>query len=150
MRHDWVETKKFVDGAKLHGKVVFTNGCFDLFHYGHLESLRFARGLGQVLIVGVNTDRSVRALKGSSRPIVCEKHRAAILSACRFVDKVVLFDEDTPQELIEYIRPDILVKGYEYTHKYVAGANIVENVYYFPNVEGCSTSHIIERVKKCT
>ena len=150
MRHDWTVAKELADTTKLHGgKVVFTNGCFDLFHYGHLESLKFARGLGNALIVGLNTDRSVRALKGPARPIMCEKHRVALLSELKCVDAVVLFDEDTPQELIEYVRPNILVKGYEYVHKHVAGSNIVENVYYFPNVEGCSTTKIIERVKSC-
>jgi rfaE bifunctional protein nucleotidyltransferase chain/domain len=94
---------------------VFTNGCFDLFHYGHVDFLRRCRGLGSKLIVGLNTDASIRRLKGSQRPIIAEHWRQDIVAACRYVDEAHLFDEDTPVHLIDLLRPDVIVKGPGYS-----------------------------------
>ena len=108
-------------------KVVFTNGCYDLLHPGHIHLLHQSRDLGDRLIVGLNTDASVRRLKGNSRPIVAERDRAAIVSALGCVDLVVLFDEDTPLQLIQAIKPDILVKGEDYRLDQVVGREVVES-----------------------
>ena len=113
--------------AKCEGKtVVFTNGCFDIIHRGHIEYLNKAKALGNVLVVGMNTDASVRRLKGKTRPIVCQDDRAFILAAFRVVDYVCLFDEDTPYELIKAIVPDVLVKGSDWAIASIVGKDIVE------------------------
>jgi D-beta-D-heptose 7-phosphate kinase/D-beta-D-heptose 1-phosphate adenosyltransferase len=132
--------------------IVFTNGCFDILHMGHITYLNEARGHGDVLIVGVNTDASIRRLKGPSRPIIPEIERSHVLASLECVDHVVLFDEDTPLELIQSIRPDILVKGADYTREQVVGHDIVESyggeVRLIPVVGSLSTSAIIDRIKK--
>ena len=132
-------------------KIVFTNGCFDLLHVGHISYLNEARGLGDILVVGLNTDRSIRALKGPSRPIIPEQERSHVLAALECVGYVVLFDEDTPLELIRAIKPDVLVKGADYTREQVVGHDIVESyggvVRLIPLVEDTSTSSIIKRIK---
>ncbi|MBR4803943.1 MAG: D-glycero-beta-D-manno-heptose 1-phosphate adenylyltransferase [Bacteroidales bacterium] len=114
---------------KLHGqpgrKVVFTNGCFDLVHQGHIDYLSKARDLGDMLVVGLNTDASVRRLKGPRRPINDEYSRALLLASMVFVDYVVLFDEDTPYELIKAVQPDVLVKGSDYKPEDIVGYDIV-------------------------
>ena len=137
---------------RLKGKketVVFTNGCFDILHFGHVGYLRKAASLGDILVVGLNSDASVKRLKGNGRPINCETDRAEILSALEFVDYVVLFDEDTPYELISSIKPNILVKGADYTKENVVGADIVEQaggqVVLIPFLEGRSTSSILRK-----
>lgn len=107
-------------------KIVFTNGCFDIVHQGHIEYLSKAASLGTKLIIGLNTDSSVRRLKGESRPVNNEYSRALLLSSLLFVDKVVCFDEDTPLELIRYIQPDILVKGSDYKPENIVGYDIVK------------------------
>jgi D-beta-D-heptose 7-phosphate kinase/D-beta-D-heptose 1-phosphate adenosyltransferase len=131
-------------------KVVFTNGCYDLLHPGHIHLLHQSRDLGDRLIVGLNTDASVRRLKGSSRPIVAERDRAAIVSALGCVDLVVLFDEDTPLELIQAIKPDILVKGEDYRLDQVVGREVVEShggrVCLVPLLQGYSTTRIAEKI----
>jgi D-beta-D-heptose 7-phosphate kinase / D-beta-D-heptose 1-phosphate adenosyltransferase len=131
--------------------VVFTNGCFDLLHPGHVNLLHQARALGGRLVVGLNTDASVRRLKGSSRPILSEQDRAAILSALSSVDMVVLFDEDTPLELIMALKPDILVKGADYRPEDVVGGEFVTSlggrVCLVPLLEGYSTTGIAEKMK---
>ncbi len=133
-------------------RIVFTNGCFDLLHVGHITYLNEARGLGDVLIVGLNTDRSIRALKGESRPIIPERERSHVLAALESVGYVVLFDEDTPLDLIGTIRPDILVKGSDYTRDTVVGADIVESyggeVHLIRLVDNTSTTDIIRRIKE--
>ncbi|MDL2314670.1 D-glycero-beta-D-manno-heptose 1-phosphate adenylyltransferase [Bacteroidales bacterium OttesenSCG-928-C19] len=106
-------------------KIVFTNGCFDLVHQGHIDYLSKARDLGDILIIGLNTDNSVRRLKGSHRPINDERSRALILASFLFVDAVILFDEDTPYELIKKVQPDILVKGSDYKAEDIVGYDIV-------------------------
>lgn len=107
-------------------KIVFTNGCFDIVHQGHIEYLSKAASLGTKLIIGLNTDSSVRRLKGESRPVNNEYSRALLLSSLLFVNKVVCFDEDTPLELIRYIQPDILVKGSDYKPENIVGYDIVK------------------------
>jgi rfaE bifunctional protein nucleotidyltransferase chain/domain len=134
------------------GRVVFTNGVFDLLHPGHLRYLRQARGLGDALIVGVNTDRSVRAIKGDARPVTPEHERAEILAALDCVDCVVLFEEQTPYELIRRLQPDVLVKGADWSEKDMIGRDIVEarggQVVRVPFEAGYSTTNIIERIAK--
>jgi len=131
-------------------KVVFTNGCYDLLHPGHIHLLHQSRDLGDRLIVGLNTDASVRRLKGNSRPIVAESDRAAILSALGCVDLVILFNEDTPLELIQAIKPDILVKGEDYRLDQVVGREVVESyggrVCRVPLLQGYSTTQIAEKI----
>ena len=131
-------------------KVVFTNGCFDLLHVGHIKYLEASRSEGDCLLVGLNTDRSVRRMKGPGRPILEESERAEILAALACVDYVVLFDEDTPRELIEAIRPDVLTKGTDYEPDAIIGADIVASyggrVERIEIVEGKSTTGIIARI----
>jgi D-beta-D-heptose 7-phosphate kinase/D-beta-D-heptose 1-phosphate adenosyltransferase len=132
-------------------RVVFTNGCFDLIHAGHIELLSFAAREGDRLIVGLNSDASVRMLKGASRPIQTEADRARIVGALRAVDLVVLFDELTPFSLIEAISPDVLVKGADYTEDQVVGGELVKarggRIALFPLIEGRSSSKIVERMR---
>ena len=131
-------------------KVVFTNGCFDVLHYGHVCYLSEAKGLGDKLIIGLNSDASVRRLKGETRPINGQKERATLLAALGFVDAVVVFDEDTPEKLIEAVKPDFLVKGGDYTFETIVGADFVSSyggkVITIPLVENFSSSLIIKRL----
>ncbi|MFC1485611.1 D-glycero-beta-D-manno-heptose 1-phosphate adenylyltransferase [Candidatus Latescibacterota bacterium] len=132
-------------------KIVFTNGCFDLLHVGHITFLNEARGLGDALVVGLNTDLSVRTLKGPSRPILPEQERSHLLAALECVDYVVLFGEETPSKLISDIKPDILVKGADYSREKVVGHDIVESyggqVHLIELVRDISTTTIINRIK---
>ncbi|HEY3294395.1 MAG TPA: D-glycero-beta-D-manno-heptose 1-phosphate adenylyltransferase [bacterium] len=132
------------------GTIVFTNGVFDILHRGHIEYLCAARDLGTVLIVGVNSDDSTRRLKGPKRPLMSAEDRVYALAALRCVDHVVLFDEDTPEDLIKAITPDVLVKGGDYKPSEVAGAKHVEQnggkVVILPFRDGCSTSGLIEEI----
>ena len=131
-------------------RVVFTNGCFDLLHAGHVKYLQAARRLGDLLILGLNSDVSVRRLKGAKRPLIGEEERAHILAALDCIDYVCLFDEDTPLELITALKPYILVKGGDYTPEGVVGKELVESyggrVELIPFVDGKSTTNIIEKV----
>jgi len=133
------------------GRVVFTNGVFDLLHPGHVDILSAARALGDALVVGVNTDNSVRRLKGPSRPVRNENDRAHVLAALEAVDAVVLFDEDTPLELIRALWPDVLVKGGDYTVDTVVGAQDVMqrggDVVIIPLTPGHSTTGTVERMR---
>ncbi|MDH5381661.1 MAG: adenylyltransferase/cytidyltransferase family protein, partial [Cyclobacteriaceae bacterium] len=106
-------------------KIVFTNGCFDLLHLGHIDYLEKARNLGDKLVIGVNTDQSIKRLKGENRPITDERSRSRLLSAMEFVDLVILFDTDTPYELIKLLKPDFLVKGNDYLSENIIGSEIV-------------------------
>lgn len=139
----------FVENAlKLHQqKIVFTNGCFDVLHFGHVHYLLQAKELGDILVIGLNSDDSVRRLKGPTRPINGEKERAFVLAALACVDYVVLFGEDTPKELIETVRPDVLVKGGDYDIAAIVGADFVQRnggtVTTIPFVEGFSSTRII-------
>jgi rfaE bifunctional protein nucleotidyltransferase chain/domain len=131
-------------------KVVFTNGCFDIIHRGHVEYLTKAKALGDILIVGMNTDASVRRLKGPERPVVCQEDRALVLAALRVVDYVCLFDEDTPYELIKAVIPDVLVKGSDWKIDSIVGKDIVEaaggKVQTIDFVSNRSTTNIIEKI----
>ncbi|MGM9528806.1 MAG: D-glycero-beta-D-manno-heptose-7-phosphate kinase [Phascolarctobacterium sp.] len=127
-------------------KIVFTNGCFDILHVGHVTYLEKARNLGKHLIVGLNTDASVRRLKGATRPLVHELDRARVLAALACVDAVVLFDQDTPTELIEKIRPDILVKGGDYRPDQVAGREYAGEVRIIEFEDGYSTTGVVEKI----
>ncbi len=135
---------------RLGKKVVFTNGCFDLLHIGHLRYLAEARSLGDLLVIGLNSDASVQAIKGPNRPIIPEEDRAEVLAAMEMVDYVSLFDEPTPQELIEAVQPDVLVKGGDWSIDTIVGREVVwargGRVLNIPVVEGLSTSAIIRQV----
>ena len=140
------------NALKLHQqKIVFTNGCFDVLHFGHVHYLLEARKLGDILVVGLNSDDSVRRLKGPGRPINGEKERAFVLAALGCVDYVVLFEEDTPENLIKAVRPDVLVKGGDYALDQIVGADFVRQnggiVTTIPFVEGYSSTHVIEQLK---
>ncbi|HPL28271.1 MAG TPA: D-glycero-beta-D-manno-heptose 1-phosphate adenylyltransferase, partial [Anaerolineae bacterium] len=133
-------------------RIVFTNGCFDILHSGHVAFLQQARSLGDVLIVGVNSDASVRRLKGETRPINSQADRVAVLAALEAVDHVVLFGEDTPERLISQIRPDVHVKGSDYTLERLPEAKIVQSyggqVVILPLVEGKSTTAIVRKIAR--
>lgn len=135
-----------------HGKTVWTNGCFDLFHVGHYEYLKFARKQGDLLIVGLNSDASVRRLKGPQRPITKESERARLLAALDVVDAIVIFNQDSPEDLIRAIKPDVLVKGADYKVNQVVGHDLIAAwggaVALAPLIEGISTSHLVERILK--
>ena len=133
-------------------KVVFTNGVFDILHHGHLDYLARAASLGNILVVGVNSDASVKRLKGDERPLNNEQDRAFQLASLLFVDAVCIFDEDTPKDLIESVNPHVLAKGGDYTLSNIVGADFVfrngGNVEVIPFVQGYSTTSLIERIKK--
>lgn len=155
-------TSKLLDGHNLNtalelwrgeGKtLVFTNGCFDIVHRGHVEYLAKASDLGDILFIGLNTDASVRRLKGQSRPAQDEIARARVLSAMFFVDAICLFDQDTPYELIKQVKPDILVKGKDYKEEEIVGHDIVKKnngeIITIDLTEGYSTSKIISKTKQ--
>ncbi|MEE2986316.1 MAG: D-glycero-beta-D-manno-heptose-7-phosphate kinase [Nitrospinota bacterium] len=145
------ELKKISSLSKSTGKkIVFTNGCFDLLHGGHIEFLQKAKALGDLLIVGVNSDESVRSIKGNGRPIKNQKERTDILSALKYIDYITVFNEPTPKDLIREIRPDILVKGDDYRIDEVVGREIVEGygarVELIPIVKGLSTTKTVEKI----
>jgi len=147
------DAKRRRKAARVLGRpFVFTNGCFDLIHPGHTELLRRARSFGHYLLVGLNSDRSVRALKGPNRPVQGELARAQVVAALASVDYVVLFDEDTPLQLIQELLPDVLVKGGDYTPDAVVGREIVEKaggqVQVVPLIPGFSSSQITERIRR--
>ena len=138
--------------AKRNGwRVVFTNGCFDLLHPGHIETLERARSLGDALVVGVNSDRSVREMKGAGRPIMPERERAEILAALECVDGVVIFDEPTPRTIIAALLPDVLVKGGDWASDQIVGREDVEaaggKVVSIPVLAGYSTTAILEKIR---
>ena len=148
-----IELKFQVNRLKfLKKKIVFTNGCFDILHEGHIFSLRQAASEGDYLIVGLNADQSVLKLKGPNRPVNGQRARALILASLLMVDAVTIFDEDTPQQLIASILPDVLVKGGDYTVNQVAGAaEVIANggkVVINPILEGFSTTGIIEKIRR--
>ena len=132
-------------------KIVFTNGCFDLIHLGHLEILARSADLGDRLIVGINSDKSINRIKGKSRPIIGEDSRAKQLAAIEFVDAVILFNEDTPHNLISFINPDIITKGGDYKKNDVIGNELMNKksgeVVIIPLTQGFSTTSILEKIK---
>ena len=144
---------RIVEDLKKKGKrIVFTNGCFDLLHLGHIRYLEKAKSLGDILVVGVNSDRSVRNLKGPKRPILSQEERAEILSGLGCVDYITVFDEQTPLELISSLQPHTLVKGGDWTKETTVGKDVVERsggeVVILPFEEGSSTSNLIETILK--
>jgi D-beta-D-heptose 7-phosphate kinase/D-beta-D-heptose 1-phosphate adenosyltransferase len=143
--------KRIVARLKKEGKkVVFSNGCFDILHVGHIRYLSRARKMGDLLVVGLNTDRSVRMIKGDKRPIVPEKERAEVLAALEIVDYVVLFDEPDPLRLIAALKPHILVKGADWSKEEIIGREVVEKtggkVARIPLVPGSSSTNVIEKI----
>ena len=129
------------------GKVIaFTNGCFDLIHYGHISYLETAKKNNRILIVGLNSDSSIKKIKGPLRPIVPQKERASVLAALACVDYVTIFNEDTPHNLIDELKPDLLIKGADWKGKKVAGSNIINKVEYIRYIPNCSTTQIIESI----
>ena len=132
-------------------KIIFTNGCFDLIHLGHLEILARSADLGDKLIVGINSDMSIKKIKGSSRPIIEEDSRAKQLAAIEFIDAVILFNEDTPYNLIKVIKPDVLTKGGDYKKNDIVGNQLINKeqgeVVIIPLTQGYSTTSILEKIK---
>lgn len=144
--------KKVVKWKQEGKKIVFTNGCFDLVHRGHIEVLAKTADLGDKLIIGINTDKSIRELKGKNRPIIDEESRLILLSALAFVDAIILFNDPTPISLISVLQPDILAKGGDYKIEDIVGSNIViENggqVTLVPLTIGFSTTNILDKISK--
>ena len=139
--------KNIISSLKSKGKkVVFTNGCFEIIHIGHTRYLTEAKNLGDILVIGLNSDNSVSKIK-PGRPLIPERQRAEVLSALHMIDYITLFDEDTPYELIKEIQPDILVKGADWGKKDIVGSDIVRDVRTIPFVEGVSTSEIIKKIQ---
>ena len=141
---------KELQSAGFTGEVVFTNSCFDILHPGHVDYLQRARAMGSCLVVGLNSDASVRRLKGPTRPINDQHSRAFVLAALACVDYVVVFEEDTPYELIKAVRPKVLVKGGDWSVDKIVGRDLVEQdggkVYSIPLLRGYSTTAIVERI----
>ena len=147
--HD--ELRQIVQDLRAAGKkVVFTNGCFDIIHTGHVRYLNVAKGYGDVLVVAINSDDSVQRLKGPKRPIMTQEERAEVLAALGMVDYVTVFEEDDPHHVIAELMPDVLVKGGDWAVEQIIGRDIVEanggKVYSIPYIEGASTTGVIERV----
>jgi rfaE bifunctional protein nucleotidyltransferase chain/domain len=145
--------RRILEDLRKEGKrIVFTNGCFDLLHAGHVRYLKQARALGDILVVGINSDPSVRGLKGPLRPILPLGERAEILSSLECVDFITVFDEPTPLEVISLLKPHVLVKGGDWTKEAIVGKEVVEGsggkVVILPFVQGASTSNLIETVLK--
>jgi len=135
----------------LNKKIVFTNGCFDIIHLGHIDYLSKAKDLGDILLIGLNTDKSVKRLKGNNRPIKNQQERAVLLASLQFVDAVILFNEDTPYNLIKKIEPEILVKGSDYKKEEIVGADIINNtggeIITIDFLEGYSTTSILDKIR---
>ena len=149
----WEEAALLCDNFRSQDKkIVFTNGCFDILHSGHIQYLEQAKALGDILVLGLNSDDSVRRIKRAPRPIVSEKDRAFVVAALQCVDLVVIFEQDTPYELIRLLKPDILVKGGDWTIDKIVGADIVQKkggkVLSLNYEQGFSTTNIIERIKQ--
>ena len=145
---NWNELKQHVERLKTEGKrLVFTNGCFDIIHAGHIRYLKEAKALGDVLILGLNSDKSVSAIK-PGRPVNPQDQRAEVLSSLEMVDYVTLFDEETPYALIKLLQPDILVKGGDWKKADIVGSDIAKETHSIPYIQGISTTEIIARIKK--
>ena len=145
--------KRIVTNLKKKGKkIVFTNGCFDLLHPGHIYYLKEAKKKGSILILGLNSDSSVRKLKGKGRPLIPQKDRAELLANFEFIDYITIFDEDTPERLIKQISPDVLVKGGDYRRKEIVGGKFVAEkggkVLIIPFLKGHSTTKLIKKIKR--
>ena len=137
----------FVKKEKRAGKkIVFTNGCFDILHAGHVKSIEFAKSKGDVLVIGLNSDSSIKRIKGPTRPVNKQTDRAVVLAALGAVDAVCIFGQDTPLKLIKIVRPDVLVKGADYKNKEVVGAEFAGKVVLFPLLKGRSTTNLINKI----
>lgn len=144
----WEELKKTIDILKSEGKkIVFTNGCFDIIHVGHIRYLKEAKKLGDVLIVGLNSDSSIKRLK-PHRPINAESDRAEVLASLEMVNYVAIFEEDTPYELIKFLKPDVLVKGGDWKKEEIVGSNLVPEVHSLIYLSGVSTTDIIKKIRE--
>ena len=139
---------KLAAARKQGQKIVFTNGCFDILHAGHVSVLEFSRAKGDVLVVGLNSDASVKRLKGPTRPVNKEADRALVLAALQAVDVVCVFPEDTPYNLIKLVQPDVLVKGGDYKPSEIVGREFAKKVVRFALLKGRSTTNIIKKVQK--
>jgi len=147
------DLKNIISELKRKGKkIVFTNGCFDVLHIGHIRYLKEAKKYGDILVVGLNSDLSVRKLKGKNRPYIEEKERAEILSCLEMVDYIILFDEETPLRIIKELKPDVIVKGGDYTEEEVVGGDFIKKhggkVVIVPLVKNRSTTLLVEKIKK--
>ncbi|MCB4791722.1 MAG: adenylyltransferase/cytidyltransferase family protein [Elusimicrobia bacterium] len=129
-------------------KIVFTNGCFDLLHLGHIKLFKKAKTLGDILVIGLNSDSSLKKLKGPLRPLVKEGARAQVLACLEPVDYITIFGEETPEKLIMELKPDVLVKGGDYRLNEIAGRQYVKKVYIFPVIKGYSTTSLIKKIVK--
>jgi len=134
--------------GKKNKNIVFTNGCFDILHTGHIKYLEISKNYGDILIIGLNSDESIRRIKGDDRPINNEQSRAYMLNALEFVDYIIIFNEDTPYNLINQINPDIITKGADYSKEKVVGADIVKDVKLINLFDQQSTTKLIEKIKK--
>lgn len=147
----YTQRKEFQPSIFEGKKVVFTNGCFDIVHRGHIEYLAKASEMGEKMVLGLNTDNSVKRLKGENRPVNDEYSRALLLASFEFIDAVILFEEDTPYDLIKHVKPDYLVKGSDYNPEEIVGYDIVKakggEVKTLDFVEGFSSTSIIEKIK---
>lgn len=142
------ELKEVLNSERIKNKkIVFTNGCFDIIHRGHVEYLQKAKELGDLLILGLNSDLSVKRLKGENRPINKEKDRAIVLAALECIDYITIFEEDTPLELIKIVKPDILAKGGDYKIENIAGREYAKETVLLDFVDGYSTSNIIKIIE---
>lgn len=142
----WPQVEEFVKQQRQQGKTVaFTNGCFDILHAGHVSILEFSKNQADVLVLGINSDASVKRLKGPSRPINCQEDRALVCASLQAVDAVVLFEQDTPYELIKLVKPDVLVKGADYKVENVVGREFAKKVALYPILEGRSTTNTIKK-----
>ena len=145
--------KNKLEKLRKEGKIIaFTNGCFDIIHVGHVRYLREAKKTADVLVLALNSDSSVRAIKGETRPLVGEEERAEILAAFEFIDFITIFEELTPLELINYLKPDVLIKGGDWTEEKIVGREEIKKwggrVVIIPEVTGKSTTNIVEKIKK--
>lgn len=142
------ELKSETDRLRAKGKrIVFTNGCFDIIHIGHVRCLTEAKGLGDILVVAINSDNSISRLK-HGRPINPQAQRAEVVASLEMVDYVTVFDEDTPYELIKFLMPDVLVKGGDWKKEEIIGSDIVPETFSLPYIKGVSTTEIIDKIRK--
>ncbi len=142
----WQQLDTFVKEQRQQGKTIaFTNGCFDILHAGHVSILEFSKNQADILVLGINSDASVKRLKGPLRPINCQEDRALVCASLQAVDAVALFEEDTPLELIKLVRPDVLIKGADYKVENVVGREFAKKVALYPILEGRSTTNTIKK-----
>ena len=147
--HDY-ESDKIQNIKNPNKKIVFTNGCFDILHSAHIKILQFSKKQGNILVVGINSDESIKRFKGSERPINNVEERTNILALFDFIDYIIIFNDDTPYNIIELLKPNILVKGSDYKKDDVVGANLVDDVILFDYIQNKSTTLIVNKIKNLT